>query len=62
MAKVAGAAVGLGCVSLWWGVRSCNRKARDFYKDLGAFDDNARILELAGPALAKLAASASKEA
>ena len=58
MAKVAQSAVTQGCVSLWWGVRSCNSKARAFYAGLGALDDDARILELAGRELAELAESA----
>lgn len=55
MRQVARVAYDRGCVSLWWGVRSCNRQARAFYAGLGAIDDDARILELAGPALAALA-------
>ena len=55
MRQVARIACDRGCVSLWWGVRSCNRQARAFYAGLGAVDDDARILELAGPALAALA-------
>ncbi len=58
MAKVAQSAVTKGCISLWWGVRSGNKKARTFYAGLGALDDDARILELAGPALTQLAESA----
>lgn len=55
MRQVARVACDRGCVSLWWGVRSCNQQARAFYAGLGAIDDDARILELAGPALAALA-------
>lgn len=55
MRQVARVACDRGCVSLWWGVRSCNRQARAFYAGLGAIDDDARILELAGPALTALA-------
>lgn len=55
MRQVAQVACDRGCVSLWWGVRSCNRQARAFYAGLGAVDDDARILELAGSALAALA-------
>ena len=55
MRQVARVACDHGCVSLWWGVRSCNRQARAFYAGLGAIDDDARILELAGPALSALA-------
>ncbi len=55
MRQVAHVACERGCVSLWWGVRSCNREARAFYAGLGAIDDDARILELAGPALTALA-------
>ncbi len=58
MRQVARVACDRGCVSLWWGVRSCNRQARAFYAGLGAIDDDARILELAGPELAALAAQA----
>ncbi len=59
MAEVAQAAVTRGCVSLWWSVRSCNEAARAFYAGLGALDDDARILELAGPALTQVAESAN---
>ena len=55
MRQVARVACDRGCISLWWGVRSCNRQARAFYAGLGAIDDDARILELAGPALSTLA-------
>lgn len=55
MAAVAREAVDRGCVSLWWGVRSANRKAREFYAALGAKDDDARILELNEDALARVA-------
>ncbi|MFQ5971163.1 MAG: GNAT family N-acetyltransferase [Alphaproteobacteria bacterium] len=55
MAAVARAAVERGAGSLWWGVRSDNARARRFYARLGAVDDDARILELAGDALRALA-------
>lgn len=61
MAQVAQAAVAQGFVSLWWGVRSCNERALTFYAGLGALDDDARILELAGSALTQLADSAALE-
>ncbi|NNG03313.1 MAG: GNAT family N-acetyltransferase [Inquilinus sp.] len=53
---VARAAVGRGASSLWWGVRSSNRRARDFYGRLGAVDEDARILQFDGERLAALAA------
>ena len=50
----------MDAVSVWWGVLSSNRKARDFYAAIGARDEDARILELDGPALAALAAETSE--
>ena len=58
LAAVAAEAVASGFVSLWWGVTSANRNARDFYAALGARDEDARILELDGAALAALARQA----
>ncbi|MDZ4735910.1 MAG: GNAT family N-acetyltransferase [Rhodospirillaceae bacterium] len=58
MAAVASEAVARGCVSLWWGVRNRNAKARAFYETLGVRDDDARILELNGAALERVAATA----
>ena len=58
LAAVAAEAVATGAVSLWWGVVSANRNARDFYAALGARDEDARILELDGAALAALAEQA----
>ena len=51
-----------GAGSLWWGVLSRNEKARSFYAGLGARDTDARILELDGPALERLAAAAAHDA
>lgn len=62
LAAVAADALASGAVSLWWGVTSANRQARDFYAALGARDEDARILEIDGPALAKLAAQAEASA
>ena len=56
MAAVASEAVARGCVSLWWGVRNRNAKARAFYETLGVKDDDARILELNEDALERVAA------
>ncbi len=61
LAAVAAEAVATGAVSLWWGVVSANRDARDFYAALGARDEDARILELDGAALAALAAQGDSE-
>ncbi|MDJ0946280.1 MAG: GNAT family N-acetyltransferase [Kiloniellales bacterium] len=61
LAAVAAEAVATGAVSLWWGVVSANRNARDFYAALGARDEDARILELDGTALAALAGQAEPE-
>ena len=58
LAAVARQAVDQGACSLWWGVRSANTRARAFYAALGAHDDDARILELDGPALEALAKEA----
>ncbi len=57
-AAVARRAVDTGACSLWWGVFSANAQARAFYAGLGARDDDARILELAGPTLEALAREA----
>lgn len=59
LAAVAGIAVERGAQSVWWGVRSANRRARAFYAGLGAKDDDARILELKDSALLDLAAEGS---
>ena len=59
LARVAAEAVATGAVSVWWGVLSSNRKARDFYAAIGVRDEDARILELDGPALTALAAEAT---
>ena len=56
MAAVAREAVARGCVSLWWGVRNRTANARAYYETLGARDDDARILELNGDALERIAA------
>ena len=58
LAAVARAAVERGARSVCWGVRSANRRARAFYAELGAKDDDARILELNDDALKTLAAEA----
>ncbi len=58
LAAVARRAVDTGSRSLWWGVHSANTRARAFYAGLGAKDDDARILELDGPALEALAKEA----
>lgn len=58
MATVAKAALDRGATSVWWGVRSANHKARAFYQEIGARDEDARILELDGEALAVMADSA----
>lgn len=42
--------------SLTWGVLNGNRGAIKFYQELGAFDAEARIMELKGEALAAVAA------
>lgn len=55
LAAVARIAVERGARSVWWGVRSSNRRARDFYAGLGAKDDDARILELNDAALTAIA-------
>ncbi len=58
LAAVARRAVDWGACSLWWGVRSANVRARTFYAELGAHDDDARILALHGSALEVLAKEA----
>lgn len=56
---VAAETVELGLPSLWWGVMSDNVPARAFFTALGARDEDARILELDGPALQALASEAT---
>lgn len=56
LAAVARCAVDRGARSVWWGVRSSNLRAREFYARLGAKDDDARILELNDDTLSALAA------
>ena len=55
MAGVARAALDRGAKSVWWGVLSSNVRARDFYARVGAVDEDARILELEGDALSRVA-------
>ena len=57
-AVVARAATERGAQSVWWGVASANQEARAFYAATGARDGDARILELDGEALSKLAGEA----
>lgn len=59
LAAVAAEALRRGAATLSWGVRSSNDVARAFYERIGARDDGLRILELAGPPLAALAAEAA---
>lgn len=56
LAAVAWSAIDRGARSVWWGVRSANHRAREFYARLGAKDDDARILELNDDTLSALAA------
>lgn len=58
LAGVAAEAVDRGMACVWWGVYSSNSAARRFYAGLGARDEDARILELDGAALHRLAAEA----
>ena len=55
MAAVAATARQRNFASMWWTVLDSNARAIDFYREIGAIDDNARLLELHGPALEKLA-------
>ncbi|MFQ5519951.1 MAG: hypothetical protein ACE5FK_01010 [Candidatus Methylomirabilia bacterium] len=43
---------------MFWGVRSATRKARAFYRMIGARDEEARILEGHGPTFSALSARA----
>ena len=56
MAAVARAALEQGAGSLWWAVLSANHRARGFYAALDARDEDARVLELDGAPLSRLAA------
>ena len=60
MAAVAAEAKARGAESVWWGVRNTNEKAIAFYKAVGAKDDDARILELDGADLTRLAAETER--
>lgn len=55
LAAIAAEAVARGMACVWWGVYAKNEKARQFYETLGASDEDARILELDGEALHRLA-------
>ncbi len=61
MAAVARATLARGASTLCWGVLSANRRARAFYADLGAKDEDTRILELDGDPLRALARAAMDE-
>jgi GNAT superfamily N-acetyltransferase len=56
IAAVARIVIERGARSLGWSVVSANATARRFYAGLGARDEDAQVLELDGPALARLAA------
>ena len=58
VAAVAAEALARGAESVWWGVRNVNARALAFYQAIGAHDDGARILELNGRAVERLAATA----
>lgn len=57
MAAVAAEAVTRGATQVAWAVRFRNERARAFYAALQAHNEDARVLELGGEALATLAAS-----
>ena len=61
LAWVAAEAVRRGAATLSWAVQSSNVRARGFYERIGARDSDLRILELAGPSLAALAAEAAPQ-
>lgn len=58
MAELARLVQARGGRSLTWGVLNSNHGAIKFYRELGALDAEARILELKGEALAAVAARA----
>ena len=58
LAAVARIAVERERASVAWGVYTANTKARRFYAELGARDEDARVLELDGAALKALADTA----
>lgn len=60
LAGLAAEAVAHGMACVWWGVYAANARGRAFYADLGARDEDARILELDGAALQRLAAEAPR--
>ena len=55
MGAVARAADARRAAVVAWGVRTWNRGGIDFYRAIGAADEDARILSLSGAALARLA-------
>lgn len=58
VAAVAKAAIERGCVSVWWYVYTGNADARRLYARLGAREEDVRLFELDGEALARVAAAA----
>jgi len=46
--------------SVEWGVLTSNTKAREFYRSIGARDEDVRILTLDGPALHALVREAER--
>lgn len=58
LAGIAAEALARGMACVWWGVYTANGPARRFYAELGARDEDARILELDGEALRRLAGEA----
>lgn len=55
MGAVARAAEARGARVVAWGVRTWNRGGIDFYRAIGATDEDARIFSLSGEALGRLA-------
>ena len=60
VSAVARAATEGGAKSLSWAVCSANRAARAFYQQLGARDEDTRLLEFDGDALSRLADAADQ--
>ena len=60
LAAVAADARRRGLRMIEWGVRQANRRARAFYRGLGARDAKARLMELDGGALSRLATETSR--
>lgn len=56
IAAVAAHAVKTGAASVWWSVRANNDNARQFYRHIGAREEDMRLVEIDGDVLKSIAA------